>query len=180
MKNYTVKELQAEFKNKGYKWSNDLQIIGIRTKNSKPNLFNDLFYVIKQDTIVFKGAGTTISGKHWLLNPMNTKGTAVLKSGQYQYKLGTHNGYEAFVQAAPVIVFRDNDKDEIAEETTTLDTGWFGINIHRAAKGWISKFVDKWSAGCQVWQDSVLFEQIVAVAKGSGQKTFNYTLLKEF
>jgi lysozyme len=57
---------------------------------------------------------------------------ATLKSGIWQYRLGTHNitkaksqQYPALVQAAPVTVVRHGAGE---------DTGWFGINIHRGSR----------------------------------------------
>ena len=64
-------------------------------------------------------------------------GVAVLQAGVWRYKLGIHNAskdpalhphYEALVQAGPVTVRRDPDASHVEP---WLDTGWFGINIHR-------------------------------------------------
>jgi hypothetical protein len=114
---------------------------------------------------------------------MNPKGTALLKPGQWvdSWKVGMHQGkYEALVQCKPITVFRDKDKDAIAEETAVTDTGLFGINIHRANPKGVSKYIDKWSAGCQVLNDSTQFAELLGKCKKSGLKTFTYTLLKEF
>jgi hypothetical protein len=67
------------------------------------------------------------------------KGVAVLLPGVWRYKKGKHKitsptGYPAFVQAAVVTVARDQ---------SGLDTGWFGINIHRGGANTTS------SLGCQ-------------------------------
>lgn len=67
-------------------------------------------------------------------------GIATLKTGVWQYRLGTHNiskaksrQYPALVQAAPVTVSRQGKGD---------DTGWFGLNIHRGGRNTTS------SLGC--------------------------------
>ena len=178
---YTTQQLKDRCKALGLQWPTKIHIVGIRNKSPKPNEFNDNFYLCNGDSRLFLGQGTTIPGTYWLLNLLNVKGTAVLKAdASYNYKLGLHNGYEALVQAGPVTVFRDNDKDLIAEETNVLDTGWFGINIHRAGKNFIAKFIDKFSAGCQVWQDPVLFGSVIELIKSSKQPIIPYTLLKEF
>ena len=44
---------------------------------------------------------TTLPGLYWLENPMNSKGCAILKEGQYKgvYEIDLHNGkYEAICQ----------------------------------------------------------------------------------
>jgi len=88
--------------------------------------------------------------------------------------------YEALTQCKPVTVYRDNNKNNIAEVTTTLDTGMFGINIHRANPKLVSKLIDKWSAGCQVLNDPIQFDYLLTKCKQSGLNRFTYTLLNEF
>jgi hypothetical protein len=115
-----------------------------------------------------------------LLNP---KGTAVLKPGQYvdTWKIGLHQGkYEALTQCANVTVFRDGNKNDVAEESKITETGIFGINIHRANPSIVSKFIDKWSAGCQVLNAPKQFNHLLAKCKTSGLNKFTYTLLNEF
>ena len=63
------------------------------------------------------------------------------------------------------------------------DTGYFGINIHRASlKGnGVTAAVDVWSAGCQVWQDVRDFERMIELCyiqiERLGYETFSYTLI---
>jgi hypothetical protein len=114
---------------------------------------------------------------------MNPKGTALLKPGQYidSWKLGLHRGqYKALVQSKPITVFRDKDLDIIAEETAITDVGLFGINIHRANPNAISKFIDKWSAGCQVLNNPADFKKLIEACEASNLAAFTYTLVKEF
>jgi hypothetical protein len=114
---------------------------------------------------------------------MNPKGTAVLKPGQYvdSWKLGLHQGkYEALVQAKPITVYRDNNKNDLAEENGKEDTGMFGINIHHANASAVSKLIDKWSAGCQVLDTPEQFKTLISSCKTSGKSAFTYTLLREF
>lgn len=181
MKFYSISELKSEFTKNSYSWFN-FHIVGIRSKENKPNQFDDLIGVVNNDKITWFTC-TTNPGTHWLKNLLNPKGTALLKPGQYidSYKLGLHqNKYEAFVQAKPITVYRDGDKDDIAEETKVTETGYFGINIHRANDKLISKLIDKWSAGCQVLNNPDDFKELLHQAKLSGKKQFTYTLLKEF
>jgi hypothetical protein len=181
MKKYSYVELENRFKELGYQWPL-FHIIGVRSKANEKNKFDDRFYLIK-GPIMYEFTGTTNPGTHWLKNLLNPKGTAVLKPGQYvdAYQLGLHQGkYEALVQRKPVTVYRDGDKDDLAEEQGKEDTGLFGINIHRANPSAISNFIDKWSAGCQVLNNPEQFKILISSSKTSGRKEFTYTLLREF
>ena len=83
-------------------------------------------------------SGTTDPSTYFLKSPMNLKGAAILKSGQYKdaYQLGLHRGkYEALVQRKPVEVIRDNDRNALINYLAPTQTGLYGINIHKAQKG---------------------------------------------
>lgn len=180
---YTVKDLQAKFRELGYSWP-QFHLIGIRAKDYIENTFCDSFIVYNGGQ-VYRFWGTTRPGTYYLLNLLNPKGTAVLKPGQYRdtWKLGFHKQQQdhlAWVQAKPVTVYRDSDKDAIPEEVGPTDTGYFGIDIHRASKFTLSKLVDKYSAGCQVFANVENFTTFVELSKKSGLKTFTYTLLEEW
>ncbi len=181
MRKYTIGELQFEFKRLGYQWF-DFMIVGIRSTLDKPNEFDDLIGLVANGKVTWF-TGTTNPGVHWLKTLMNSKGTAVLKPGQYidSWKLGLHQGkYKALVQAKAITVYRDKDLDDKSEETATTDTGYFGINIHRANPSAISKIIDKWSAGCQVFNNPADFKILIDEIEASKQKLFTYTLLKQF
>jgi len=83
-------------------------------------------------------------------------------------------------QCANVTVFRDGNKNDIAEESKITQTGIFGINIHRANSHIVSKLIDKWSAGCQVLNNPQQFNELLNKCKQSGLNKFTYTLLNEF
>lgn len=181
MKQYTYNDLAVEFARLGYSWPK-FHIIGVRSKANEKNNFDDTIYVIN-GKFFSSYSCTTNPGTYWLLNLMNPKGTAVLAPGQYQdtFAFGLHQGkYEALVQIKPVTVFRDNDKDDTAEEQGVKESGMFGIHIHRANPSIISKLIDKWSAGCQVLNDPKQFDALMAACKKSKNKSFTYTLLEEF
>lgn len=180
---YTVKDLQARFKQLGYTWP-QFHLIGIRAKDYVTNTFCDTF-VLYNGGQVFRYAGTTRPGTYYLLHLLSPKGAAVLKPGQYlnTWTLGLHRqdpNHPAWIQSAPVVVYRDNDFDTIPETIGVQDKGYFGINIHRSNRFSLSKLVDKWSAGCQVFANSKDFATFVELSKKSGLKTFTYTLLEEF
>lgn len=176
--NYTKGQIIAHIRNLGHSVELPL-IVGVRSLADKANEYDDMIYLLTVDGF-FKFKGSTNPGTYWLLNFMNPKGTAVLKPGQYKYKFGTHKGYEALNQAAPVTVYRDSDKDTRSEETAVTETGYFAINIHRSNESVASKFINKWSAGCQIFSDPKDFELFLSELKKSNKKEFLYSLVKEF
>ena len=100
----------------------NVNLLGVRRDNPGNNKFDDFLVLIYLDKNLKEVCKvypiTTDPGEHWLKNPLNTKGTAVLIPGQYRgtWKLGKHqNKYPALVQAKPVKVWRDNNKDSIID-----------------------------------------------------------------
>ena len=166
----------------------NLNIVGIRSDDHTPNIFNDLEVVFWRSSTGWTSyymKVTTDPGLYWLNNPMNVNGTAILKAGQYKglWKLGLHQGkYEALVQKAPCTVIRDINRDGKLDFTGKEDTGIFGINNHRANEKVESTKVEKWSAGCIVIANPKDFENHMKIcnfaAKNWGN-SFTYTLIKE-
>jgi hypothetical protein len=186
MKAYLRGEIHQRFATLKYKWL-PFHLVGIRSKADVPNSFDDQFYLINELDMVhlisWQTSCTTNPGLYWMQKVMNKKGAAVLKPGQYidTWKLGKHkNVHEALVQAAPVTVYRDNNKNDKAEENGLEDTGMFGINIHRANNTAISKIIDQWSAGCIVLNSPVEFNRLLQDCKVSGLSKFTFTLLREW
>ncbi len=185
MKNYTSEEIINQMKSLGYKIPK-FHLVGIRSKNSVPDKFDDLFYIFENYGIIDGPFWcTTNPGKHWLNNLLNPRGAALLKPGQYldAWKVGQHQGkYTALVQAKPVTVYRDKDLDDLAEITDYEETGLFGINIHRANDKLTSILIGKWSAGCQVLASPTDFSRLMSrVGFHSHDHNFyTYTLLDEF
>lgn len=167
----------------GHSWPNACHIVGIRAISEINDTFCDKLYFFSPENQPIEGIGTTIPGRYYLLNLLNPKGTAVLKEGQYVdcWTIGIHNGYTALVQCRPVTVYRDSNRDTIINEVPgTEDTGLFGINIHHAGKTFIAKFIQNFSAGCQVWQDIKQFNSMMAVCTVTPQRYFTYSLLLEW
>tara|TARA_R110002020_G_scaffold81808_2_gene202956 strand:- start:936 stop:1514 length:579 start_codon:yes stop_codon:yes gene_type:complete len=167
----------------------NLNIIGVRTKG-EPNKFDDricLVYKDKHGWVTREWPATTDPGTYWLENPSKFQGTAVMASPQQcrsAYKIDLHRGqYEALCQRlSKVKVWRDGDKNDTVDWDQFDDSveGWYGINIHRAGAN--SMQVDKWSAGCQVFQRASDFDSFMELVKASealyGNK-FTYTLIDE-
>jgi hypothetical protein len=126
-----------------------------------PNRFDDwitVFYHTHDKWIFDTFPATTDPGRYLLGEEtmLNDDGTAILKEGRYRtaYELGRHDGeYRALVQAEPVTVIRDFDRDgKLDTESGREETGLSGINIHRArAEGAASTTVGRWSAGARCW-----------------------------
>ena len=166
----------------------NLNIIGIRTANSDANTFNDRICVVYKDEhgwITRTWPCTTDPGTYYREKPMNVKGTAILKEGQYRgvYKIGKHRGkYDALVQTGGrVTVWRDNNMDDVLDmEPGTEDSGYHGINVHKAGEA--STEVNRWSAGCQVFANDDDFDEFMDLcrtAKSLWGETFTYTLVEE-
>lgn len=167
----------------------DLNIIGIRSNDMKPDVFNDLIcvaYKVAGSPMCESFVATTDPGLYWLNNPENIKGTAIVLPGQYPglWTQGLHKGYPALVQVGKVTVIRDHDRDSEFDLTSgIIDTGIFGIDLHRALVGVKVAKVGKFSAGCQVVEEDKSLQRIRYLAnlqiKNGGGKTFTYTLLTE-
>lgn len=167
----------------------NLNIVGLRNEEVKVNKFNDelwVFWKFENLWKLNKYKITTNPGLFWLNNPMGQRGTAILKEGQYidSHLFGKHKGkYEALVQATPLTVIRDANKDaKIDYDSGKTQTGLFGINIHRASETHESKQVDKYSAGCQVFANPTEFAEFIKLCKiylAEWGNKFTYTLIRK-
>ncbi len=164
----------------------EINMVGVRSETTVANKFDDRIYVFwKNDKSTWEGVDypiTTDPGTYWLQNPMNVEGTAILKQGQWAYKVGEHRGYKAMNQRAKVTVLRDSDKNNVLNFAANKElTGFFGINIHKSSAAGTSTNVDKWSAGCQVFSTASNFNQFLSLVERHVQKYGNdsiwYTLI---
>jgi hypothetical protein len=192
-KRKNIRALLLLMRLKGYKVYDkpyQLNIVGIRNTSTTPNKFDDTMYVFwKDDKNLWQGKFYTVTtdpGTYWLKNPMSKLGAAILKEGQYvdAYKIGLHKGeYKALVEQKPVTVIRDYDRNAVLDfNNGKEEKGNFGINIHRAGAKGSSINVDKWSAGCQVFENADDFANFLTLAeKHSGLygNNFTYTLVDE-
>ncbi len=183
---------------KGYKWfedkSNkgyDVNIVGIRnseTNNEVTNHFDDtltISYKVDGEWKFHSWPATTDPGQYWIENPISKDGTAILVPGQYRgsHMIGLHQGkYEALRQKKSVKVYRDNDKDlEYDTDEDTIKEGIYGINIHRSNPYDQSYYVNKWSAGCQVFKKVADFHEFMDICKKAKDiwgNSFSYTLIE--
>ena len=191
------------FKKKGYTYFKEgdynLNIIGVRNlidakkidnkiTNVQRDNFNDALIVTLKINGVWKRyvwEATTDPGLKLLKAPSNSKGCAILVPGQYRgvYKKDLHNGkYYAVCQRNGVVkVYRDSNKDNTLDmDPAKIDTGYFGINIHRASAYNISETINGNSAGCQVFKsynDFNTFMSLVDKAIKLYGNKFTYTLV---
>lgn len=185
----TIEQLKIAMLKKGYPLKTgiyELNIIGIRNDNSKPNSFDDTLCVLfideYGDNTLVAFPCTTDPGLYWLKNPMNVNGCAIMKEGHYEnvYRLGRHRGYKALEQIGKIKFVRDNDKDEQLDFDARYEINEIiKANIHHAAIPETASVVGKWSAGCQVinkgWKEFIeLCEKAKLV---TGQRLYSYTLL---
>ncbi|MCC7303466.1 MAG: hypothetical protein IT233_12575 [Bacteroidia bacterium] len=168
----------------------ELNIWGVRSENTRSGKFDDHFHVFykteknKWEYHIFPC--TTDPGTFWLENPMQPQGTAILMQGQYKgaYQIGLHRGqYASLVQRKPVTILRDYDRNAVLDFLNgKRETGLFGINIHRAMQQGKTKYVDKFSAGCQVFENAAHFYRFMQMAERHRSlygNSFTYTLIDE-
>jgi hypothetical protein len=120
---------------------------GITGQNDR-GLWDDAIFLVTPNGALGFNANTDPS--------TGAPGRAELAPGVWRYRIGIHGlskpkaqRYKALVQAAPVSVRRDGRDG--------LDTGWFGINIHRGGSA------STGSAGCQTIPPSQWAEFLRAV-----------------
>ena len=191
---YEIRDLMRVMKLKGYAvFENDskafnINYVGIRD-SSNVGSFNDTFVIFWKHNghwSYFTRMGTTDPGKYYLQHLLNSKGTAILKEGQYRgaWKLGKHQGkYTALVQRKPVTVIRDFNKDlELDIDNGVEDTGYHGINHHRShSTAEVSK-IGRYSAGCQVTHNPQNYDVFISICQQATElwgEGISYTLLNK-
>lgn len=189
--NYNFAKL---FESKGYAWftkgAYNLNIVGIRKEGNKIlNVYDDILIVDYNTPQGHKRVAfniTTEPGAFYMKHPLVKTGAAILVPNQYRgcWQLGLHKGkYKALCQAKAVQVYRDANCDNTYDlNPETVEKGMFGINIHRSAENYTIDKIDKYSAGCQVFNSPSDFRSFIHLcelqAKAYGN-SFTYTLINE-
>jgi hypothetical protein len=189
--NITIETLKGALKRRDapfFTGDLNLNLIGVRATDRHANIFNDVLCVVYDrlgKPVLYTYPITTDPGVYYRKNPVNVLGTAVLVPGHYRrcWQIGKHRGkYTALVQRGPMAVYRDNNRDGKIDTDVKTETGYFGINLHRAAEKGTTQQVDTWSAGCQVFAKAEDFNEVMDIVHSSAAKygnAFSYTLLNE-
>ncbi len=177
LKLLTEKNIEKIYHEMGFKVfktpkrNHNINILGIRTEPFN-NKFTDIICVFwweKDRFRIYSFSATTIPGRTWLGKKMGNKnGTFVLEHDkQYLscFKIGYHKGrYKALVQNGNVFTgFRDNNKDSKLDLSGKVYNDVLGLNLHHASSKSISEYINGYSAGCQVMNDSGAFNYFMNI-----------------
>ena len=203
MKDISFEDVVDTMKAKGYdlyETTNqkvDLNLIGIRSLDLGSNEFNDLLFVAyKRDRwTIIKTPFTSDPGVYYRNTPINPRGTAIVKPGQYKnaFKLGIFKGYDCLRQHSALDYWRvrlDFWEDQTNMEILMADpdslnlpheTGVIGSHMHMASQKVRSTLINKWSAACQVIPETPIYKAIIALSKEQSKwyDKFTYTLINE-
>lgn len=127
--------------------------------------------------------GTTNAGSYGLKNfqEYNHLGCAVLKSDVIIYDshaFGKHKGKEAYRQAKGFPYFRDNNRNNRAEEIGQEFNDIILANVHRA--GVNSTVIKNWSTACLVTANLNKFLAFLDYMKSKGNPPLTVCILKEW
>ena len=165
----------------------DLNLFGIRSADYG-DLFNDILGCVCKvngEWRVWLWPGTTDPGQFYLQNPANSNGTAIVAAGQNRamWIIDKHGGkYEALChRGTPIKIYRDVNRDELLDfPQDKIRIATRTLNWHRSGIR-DSEEIDKWSAGCQVHQLRLGFEESMTLARlqqvfHPGWTSYTYTL----
>lgn len=194
VKNYTDQELIEQMqKAKGFTvFPLGYFFCGVQSTEDTYNHFDDKMYLFHFNgssiRFVAVTSCTTNAGATGIhnYNRFNKKGVAVVKTNQWYYNLwtyGLHRGkMPALKQVAPILVYRDYNKNAKIEEIGPVYSGYYGINFHTAiygnAAGFFRRLIGGWSVGCQVLNNYDDYIKMLNLVKY--QDRVSYVLLKEF
>ena len=125
VRNYTSTELLNKAKSlKSFKAIPDgYWFLGVRSNEDAPNVFDDKGYLFRNEQFIKVFPMTTNAGTPYLQGGFlkyNKVGTAHVKANEWYYdlwKYGLHRGkMPALVQVGNILIFRDGDMDNKAEE----------------------------------------------------------------
>ena len=171
----------------------EVNLFGLRDPlRQREDVFNDRFGIwIPNRNIVMLTASTTDPG----VKATNEKegGAAHLDAG-YQPRIwcvDTHAAdipsfaHKAFCSrqskgCLPTRIWRDRDRDTMLTDKDVFETGYFGVNGHRASAQRDEKTIGLYSYGCQVVQNKADFDEILKAAieaAGSIDYKYDYMIL---
>lgn len=181
---YSKEQIIACLRRLGYQvFTDKLNIVFVRENFDFNNLFEDRLYLWNNKIPFCEFVVTTKAGKHWVENFVKKSGVAGLVENQYldSYIIGRHRGYEALVQAKPVFLYRDANKDQKLD-TALIEKGIkTGINYHTMN---VSRVItatanNNGSAGCMVNPSTKEYFESMAIIKLARQDFYTLTLLNK-
>jgi hypothetical protein len=169
----------------------DYWIIGIRSSEDKPDKFDDVFNLMKGETLILQTSGTTNPGVKILKNGFkkyNKDGAALVEADRIYYNVwmyGLHLGRTPALRQRgnKITVWRDGNGNAKSEQIGKRTTGYYGINFHPDqrdinAPDKKGENIGGWSAGCQVCNN--IEDYRIFIEKCKEQKNVTYCLLNEF
>jgi hypothetical protein len=167
-------------------------------KRKSGNHFIDLLVLMspEDEKKVWAYEATTVPGPMFMVGPfrnwylahgskvINPKGLAIVQPGVYDYKIGNHRGYQAFVQDGKVTVDRYTPVADPKDATFktyspgNTQTGEYGINIHRASSRGETENVNTYSAGCLVFAKASSLKSVLNRIKSAGQRKIKVALIQ--
>ena len=176
----------------------EVNIFGIRREGttSLDDVFDDILGLnINGNLFLFRG--TTDPGKAFTIDPFTVDGVtgaAHVVPGYYPnlWQIGLHGdkanpfSHEALIQwGNKITVERDTDRSGTIEETEPVQTGYYGIDFHRAHPVSAVDIVGRYSAGCQVMRNPDEFAFFMNLVKNSkkykrnSSARFSYLLMTQ-
>jgi hypothetical protein len=152
----------------------------LKTKNADLlDEWNDVRCVITGDGLVLMSAqATTEPGAKYTFSPMDPRGAARLALGEHKdcWTFGNHNGQDALVQAAPIKIYRDKNKDGLRTGDLLTVEANRGLNQHTTGRILPDK-VGGWSAGCLVGRYTKTHARFMAMCRASKKRVFSTIIL---
>jgi hypothetical protein len=170
-------------------WKPGIYDIWIRSAADAFDSFDDKGFTYQvhsegsRPVFVMARNGTTNAGSYGLKNfkDHNHPGCAVLKSDVIVYgshNFGLHKRKPAYRQAKGFPYFRDNNRNNRAEEIGAEYSDIILANIHRA--GVNSTVIKNWSTACVVTANLAKFEAFLAFCEKQGKPPVTLCILKEW
>lgn len=141
--------------------------VWVRSDEDAYNKFDDKVYTFEckdgAARFVMMCTGTSNAGSEGLKNfsKYNREGCAILDGDRIVYDshhYGLHKGkYPAYRQTRGFPYYRDNDRDNRAEELGKLHNEIIGANCHKA--GWLSTAIGGWSVACLVRNNQAEYDK---------------------
>ncbi len=168
-------------------WPKGVLEVAVRSTADVYDAFDDKIYTYDcrsgVPVFVMVRNGTTNAGSYGLKNfqEYNHLGCAVLKADTIVYdshEYGLHKGKPAYRQVKGFPYFRDNNRNERAEEIGPEYSDVIAANIHRA--GVDSTVIKNWSTACIVTANLSRFSAWLDFLVKAKKPKVSLCILKEF